>query len=452
MAQASKTSSSTLEIPTARVFHPLLKPSRYKGVYGGRGSAKSHFFADLTIEHCVAYPGLRVVCIREIQRTLKESVKLLIEDKIRAFNLSNQFDTKSDRINTPGNGMVLFQGMQDHTADSIKSLEGFDIAYIEQAEMLTNRSIELLRPTIRSSSRLPTSEIWAAWNPRDASDPIDALLRGPNPPRGSIVVRTNWRENPWFPAELEEERRYDEEHSPQRYAHIWEGEYEPMAVGAIWSIEGFNQHRRSTETVPEFKRIVVSIDPAGSAEQEASETGIVVCALGEDSRGYVLDDLSVKGMPQEWAQRAIAGYDLYEADAVVAETNYGGDLVANTIHVLRPNIRVIEVRASRGKRAPRTSTSARSHYAKTVRAEPISALYSLGKISHVGAFPKLEAQMCLVTAGGYEGKDSPDRVDALVWGFTELFPKLIRRSQPRDKRPPARANSFYNPHRRGVRR
>ena len=360
-------------------------------------------------------------------KSLKESVKLLIEDKIEALGVGSRFKVLHDRIETPGGGLILFQGMADHTAESIKSLEGFDAAYVEEGQSLTSRSLELLRPTIRK----PGSEIWFSWNPRSASDPVDMLMRGPEPPPGSVVVRANYQDNPFFPDVLEDERIYDERNSPVRYAHIWDGEYEPMAVGAIWNMETINQHRRSRESLPEMKRIVVSIDPAGSAETGSNETGVIVCGVGVDGRGYVLDDLTLVGTPKEWAERAVAAYKLHEADAIVAEVNFGGDMVASTIRTQEPSLRVIQVRATRSKH---------------VRAEPISALYTLGKISHVGAYPKLEAQMCLVTAAGYEGEGSPDRMDALVWAFSELFGKMTQRSDSR-KGVPTRANNDYRPHR-----
>ncbi len=427
--------------------------ARYLGAWGGRGSGKSHFFAELAISRCLQRGGTRIVCVREVQKTLKDSVKRLLEDKIKTHKVGHKFRVLNDSIRTPGDGVILFQGMQDHTAESIKSLEGFDVAYVEEAQMLTGRSLELLRPTIRGSKERPDAELWFSWNPRHASDPVDQLLRGLNPPPDANVVRTNWADNPWFPEALKTERKYDEKFKPQRYPHIWEGDYELQAVGAIWDMASIHEQRRARDNVPSFKRILVSIDPSGSAEQGANETGIVVCALGEDNRGYVLDDVSLVGGPVEWAQRAIAAHDLYEADAIVAEVNYGGDMVKNTVHAIRPSLRVIEVRASRRRGPsglPKGATA--RHYAKSVRAEPIAALYSLGRISHVGAFPKLEAQMCLITAAGYEGEGSPDRVDAMVWGFTELFPKMVRRTQPKDQPPPIRADSLYNPHRRHARR
>lgn len=367
------------------------------------GSGKSHFYAEALIEQAIMEPGLRAVCLREVQKTLKESAKRLLEDKIQALGVGSAFEVQTDCIKTPGGGVIIFQGLQDHTSESIKSLEGFRTAWIEEAQTISERSLELLRPTIRA----PGSSIWASWNPRNASDPIDKFLRGPNPPERSAVVRANYTDNPWFPAELEAERAHDERHNRDRYAHIWLGEYEPAAIGAIWDRLTLHQGRR--ESAPDLDRILISVDPATSNEVDSDEHGIIAVGLGMDGRGYVLDDGSMKGSPKQWADRAIAMYDRYGADAIVIEVNQGGDMCKQTLNSVRPGIRIIEVRATRGKH---------------VRAEPISALYSLGRISHVGTFDKLEDQMCRMTAAGYDGNGSPDRVDALVWGFTELFPSI----------------------------
>ncbi len=418
---------TTLRIETPKVFAPFLKPSRYKAAYGGRGAAKSHNFAELAVERCLLQSGCRIVCVREVQKSLKDSVKLLIEDKIYKFGLEKDFQIMNDRVETPGGGLIIFQGMADHTADTIKSLEGFDIAYVEEAHTLTQRSLELLRPTIRS----PGSELWFGWNPRHSTDPVDLFFRGPTPPPDSVIIKANYSDNPWFPEELEQERAFDEINNPARYAHVWLGEYEPQAVGAIWNRDVIHRNRR--ETAPPLARILVSIDPPISSNPGSDEAGIVVIGLGNDKRGYVLADVSTQGTPQEWAERAVAAYDLYDADAIVAEVNQGGEMVGHVIHSVRPQIRVISVRATRGKH---------------LRAEPISSLYALDRISHIGAFPKLEAQMCLCTAEGYMGDGSPDRMDSMVHGFTELFPKMVRRERPKNSPRPARANNQYSVHRR----
>lgn len=221
---------STLKILTAKVFEPLLAPSRYKGVYGGRGSGKSHFFGELLVETCQAERGTLAVCIREAQRTLAQSSKRLIESKIASLGLASGFKLFTDKIATPGDGLVIFRGMQDHTADSIKSLEGFRIAWVDEAQSLSARSLALLRPTIRAEN----SELWASWNPRRKSDAIDDFLRG-RKADGAIVVKANWRDNPWFPHVLEEERRLDLALYPDRYDHIWEGDYVRAFEGAYFA-------------------------------------------------------------------------------------------------------------------------------------------------------------------------------------------------------------------------
>jgi len=162
--------------------------------------------------------------------TLAQSSKRLIEDKIEAFGVGSKFRVYDDKIKTPGDGLIIFQGMQDHTAESIKSLEGFRIAWIEEAQSLSQRSLALLRPTIRVGG----SQIWASWNPRRKTDAIDEFLRQRRP-ENAVVVRSNWRDNPWFTAELEEERQLDLKLYPERYEHIWEGEYAKAFEGAYFA-------------------------------------------------------------------------------------------------------------------------------------------------------------------------------------------------------------------------
>lgn len=212
------------------MFLPLLQPARYKGAHGGRGSGKSHFFGEHLVEECIANPGTRAVCIREVQKTLADSSKALIEAKIRDLGVGSLFNVTDKRIDTPGDGQIIFQGMQDHTAESIKSLEGFRIAWVEEAQTLSSRSLSLLRPTIRAEH----SEIWAGWNPRRKSDAVDEFLRAKKPDN-AIVIQANWRDNPWFPQVLENERQLDQRVYPERYDHIWEGAYATAFEGAYFA-------------------------------------------------------------------------------------------------------------------------------------------------------------------------------------------------------------------------
>ena len=224
---------STLTLPTARCFAPLLHPARDKGAWGGRGSGKSHFFAGLLIEDSLANKGLLSACIREVQKSLKDSAKRLIESKLAEHGLgeADGFKVFNELIKTPGDGVIIFQGMQDHTAESIKSLEGFKRAWAEEAQTLSARSISLLRPTIRAEG----SELWWSWNPRRKNDPVDMMLRGGTVPTGAKVIRANWSDNPWFPSVLEQERLDCLANNSDQYEHIWEGGYVTVADGAYYA-------------------------------------------------------------------------------------------------------------------------------------------------------------------------------------------------------------------------
>ena len=230
---------SDLIIKTAEVFDPLLAPARDKAAHGGRGSGKSHFFAEMLIEDSLAEPGesggegLRSVCIREIQKDLAQSSKALLEAKLSALQLTEAdgFKIYRDVITTPGDGLIIFKGMNDYTAESIKSLENFKRGWWEEAQGATQHSINLYRPTMRAAG----SQMWWSWNPRRKFDPVDLMFRGEEKPTGAIVVRANWRDNPWFTAELEQERLDCLRIQPDQYDHIWEGGYVTIVAGAYFA-------------------------------------------------------------------------------------------------------------------------------------------------------------------------------------------------------------------------
>lgn len=229
-----------LQIQTPRWAKPILdrENARYIGAWGGRGSGKSWFFAEWIIERCVMQKT-DVVCVREVQKSLKQSVKKLIENKIEELGISHLFDIQTAEIKCPHGGVIIFAGMQNHTADSIKSLEGFDIAWVEEAQSISQFSLDLLRPTIRK----PGSQMLFSWNPRFDTDPIEGLLRGPNAPPDSIVVEVNYLDNPWFPDVLREEMEYDKRRDPDKYMHVWKGEYvrnSETRVFKNWTIEEFD--------------------------------------------------------------------------------------------------------------------------------------------------------------------------------------------------------------------
>lgn len=184
---------------------------------------------------------------------------------------------------------------------------------------------------------------------------------------------------------------------------------------ALWTRASLDRDRRKLSELPTLKRVVVAIDPAAKKNEmpeDGAATGIMVAGVGEDNRGYVLDDATCRLSPNGWARMAVACFDRYHADCIVGEINNGGEMVAATVRAVRPTVPFKEVHASKGK---------------WTRAEPVAALYEQGRISHIGTFALLEDEMVNFGPNGMVGEMSPDRVDALVWAFTELFPMITKK-------------------------
>ena len=182
------------------------------------------------------------------------------------------------------------------------------------------------------------------------------------------------------------------------------GEILDDVEGAMWTHGLIDRNR--VEKQPPLSRIVISIDPAVTNNEKSDETGIVVCGSASDGQGYVLGDYSFKGSPLQWATKAVELFDEYKADAVLVEVNQGGDMVSAVLKQVRPTLPIREVRA---------------HVGKKLRAEPVAAMYEQGRIHHVGVFTQLEEQMCTWTT---DDPDSPDRIDAMVQGLTDLLGKV----------------------------
>jgi phage terminase large subunit len=221
---------STLSIATPRAYLPLLAPNkRFLACWGGRGSGKSHFFAELLIERCVMEPT-RAVCIREVQASIKESVKQLLADKIQALGLGHFFQVLETEIRGANGSLIMFKGMQSYNAENIKSLEGCGIAWVEEAQSLSVHSWKMLRPTIRK----PGSQIWCSWNPRHDNDAVDAFFRR-SPPPEAAVVEVHWHQNPWFPDVLAREKDHDYTSDPESAEHVWGGGYQIVTEGAYYA-------------------------------------------------------------------------------------------------------------------------------------------------------------------------------------------------------------------------
>lgn len=237
--------------PEASEFHravpnwaiPLLAPRRFKLIKGGRGSGKSHEIAEQLVEDCVADPDLPCVCIREVQRSMRFSSKRLIEAKIRSLGVSHLFRSRDSYIERiGGTGVILFQGMQDHTADSIKSLEGFKRAWIEEASSISHLSLEYLIPTMREQG----AEIWATWNPQKETDAIEQLCRNLADDPDAVIIHVNYDQNPYLPETLYKEAMRMLRIDPEAYQHVYMGLYNTKSKAQI-----FNGKYRIDEFTPQ---------------------------------------------------------------------------------------------------------------------------------------------------------------------------------------------------------
>lgn len=220
-----------LRIQIPEKFLPLFEPWRYKAYYGGRGSAKSHSFATVLIIQATKTP-LRVLCTREFQTSIKDSVKKLIDDKIIQTNQSDFYESTDTEIRGKNGSAFIFAGLKNNI-NSIKSMEGIDICWIEEANVISQSSLDVLIPTIRKEG----SELWFSWNPVNDLDPVDMMFRGPNAPPNAIIGRVSWRDNPFFPRVLKDELEQLKAIDLQKYLHIWEGEYNLISEGAYYAQE-----------------------------------------------------------------------------------------------------------------------------------------------------------------------------------------------------------------------
>lgn len=376
---------------------------RYRACHGGRGSAKSWEYVNAAILHTAVTPGLRVLFAREVQANLAESSHELVRQRLQHYGLLGPvFSEVNGAFEGTHGQKIMFRGLwKGNRPEGIKSMEGVGLTILEEATEITQRSLDMLIPTVM---RTPRSEIWPIWNPRLATDPVDVFFRGPVKPGNAIVRATSWRDNPHFPAGLQEAMALDFRKDKARARWIWEGEYMPSVANAIWSRECLDAAWRAGQVfdMGAITRVVVGVDPSGGGD----DVGIVVVGKAGDL-AIVLADCTVPATsPLAWATAVGRACQTWKADCVVAEANYGGDMVASTLASGGVKTRVRMVVATRGK---------------AVRAEPVAALYEQGNVLHREAFPLMEAEMTLTSPGGYEGDGSPNRMDALVWAVTELM-------------------------------
>lgn len=315
-----------LNIETPEVFEPLLGFYRFKGATGGRGGAKSHFFCEQIVEN-MATRHTRQVCLREVQNSIRDSVKQLIEDKIAKLNVAHMFDiTDREIVCRETDSLCIFKGLRNHTAASIKSLEGFTDAFYEESQTISQRSLDLSIPTFRNNSQLSF-----AWNRTDPTDPVDKMFEEGFYQDGDpdyMCVEANYWDNPWFPDELRRDMERDRRRDPEKYSHIWGGGYlknsearvfknwevhtfdSPLVAnwlhGSDWGysidptvlIRGFIGRWESGKAIPDPKGKVLFID------QEAYRIGVEIDHTPQFFDLLVKDHdvpiLSEKGFARRW--------------------------------------------------------------------------------------------------------------------------------------------------------
>lgn len=314
----------------ARAFLPLWSPEarhyRHLGAYGGRGSGKSWDRA-LAVVTRMMEGECRIACVREVQKSLKDSVHQLIVDTIGRIGVEGQFEITERAIrNTQTGASAIFLGMKDQNAEAVKSLEGVDVAWWEESQTASQRSVELLRPTVRK----PGSQIWWTWNPRFRHDPVDILLRqGSAGETERLVVKANWDANPWWTEELERERRFDLVSNPQRYGHVWEGDYEIESETQFIPGHLVREARLRQPYTDAWDVCIIGVDVARFGDDRT----VIFPRRGKNARsfGYV----SIKGADtMQVVGRVLEVADRVSADAIFVDEGGVGSGVIDRLHQL----------------------------------------------------------------------------------------------------------------------
>ena len=243
------TGTVNIELPEA--YHPLFRPARYKVIKGGRGSAKSHSFARALLIKSLERP-MRILCCREIKDSIDASVKQLFEDIIERYGLWSRFDRQRDKIFGRNGSTFMFRGLK-HKPESLKSMEALDIVYVAEANYVSQVSWDYLTPTLRVETPEWSSEIWAEWNPRFETDPVDTMFFGGDPPPNTYRATVSWRDNPWFPNSLRDEMEWVKRRDPDKWRNIWEGEYvirSDQQVFRNWRTDAIDERLAAADAAP----------------------------------------------------------------------------------------------------------------------------------------------------------------------------------------------------------
>lgn len=367
---------------------------------GGRASGKSHGIAQAILMWSINQKEqFNIGFFRQIQKSIDDSMKPLLELKISEAKLDKYFDVKKNLIVCKNNGITFkFWGMQDHTIVNVKSAENVRIGVIEEAQTVTKRSIDILEPTV---TRCKDWKLIYLMNPDHERTPCHVHLNI-NSPKLTKLVDVSWKDNVYLSPEAIDEIKDFKRRDYNGYLHIYMGQFIERVENSVFDKDIINQHR--VTNLPELKLIVIGVDPAKKSNKgEGDEWGIVVAGMSEDKKCYVIEDGSGHYSPAKASQKICALYEKWKAGVVIAEDNVGGNMTRDVIRLANQNVAVKLVTAITSKRH---------------RANPVAMRYEKGEVHHFGILNMLEYQMCVWTE---DSKFSPDRSDAMVYALRHLF-------------------------------
>ena len=384
-------------------YLPLNNDSRYFVITGGRGSAKS-FHVSLYLLNLTYEPGHTILFTRWTLTSAYISIIPEFLEKIEMLNLHDDFEIKQTEILNKRTGVrILFRGIktsQGTATANLKSIQGVTTWLLDEAEELIDDDVfDRINLSVRQKNI--HNRVIMVMNPSYKTHFIYKRFIQHKRDDTTLIHTTYEHNRVNLSQSFIETAEQTKTENPIRYRHLFLGDWLDEAEGLLWNAQIINRSR--IETAPTLERVIVSVDPATTKTMNSDETGIVVIGKA-GNHAYILEDLSGKYSPQEWASQAVQAAKTHGASAIVAEKNQGGEMCEAMIRQVDKNIRVILVTATKGKQ---------------LRAEPIYALYEQGRVWHVGNYPKLESQMVTFNPDG--GGQSPDRVDALVHGVTELM-------------------------------
>jgi PBSX family phage terminase large subunit len=383
-------------------------PTRYFLITGGRGSGKS-YSVTYSLLRLTYREGHIILFTRWTLVSAHISIIPEFIEKIESLGYTNDFEiTQTEITNIKTGSKILFRGIktsQGTATANLKSISGVTTWVLDEAEELVDEDVfDRIDLSIRAVD-LPNKVI-LVMNPSFKSHWIYKRFIS-NKREDTTYIHTTFLENRKYLSQsfIEQAKRTRQENL-HRYEHLFLGKWLDDADGLLWDRKIIDRCRMTS--APDLDRIVIGVDPAGTAHSESDETGIIVCGIDKNKNGYVLEDLSGKYTPNQWAKLSIQAFKNWNASCIVAEKNMGHDLVQAVLRSEKFDGRIKLVTATKGK---------------YIRAEPVYSLYEQGKIFHIGQFPLLESQM--ITFDPDKGK-SPDRVDALVWAFTDLLVNVGR--------------------------